>query len=352
MTLDLTFTLPQMLSLIGMCQAAFILTFIGGRAQNFASAALPLTYFLCLGLAFFLDFAAPYWAGLDNLSLLQWTAWLVGPPLSVPVVLQIVRSGKMPPWFAYLAAIIILAMGTFCYLAHIRAIGCSAWQECDTVRNWLVLSDVIVGLLAYAAVAPYWSDIRRCKREGGERYWLVVTLIAVNLWLLSMILIWGFNPGLAAKLLIMRSIIGVTLIYVATTSLLRIYPQAIELKSPASKNDLLTPNEEKSVEQLRDLIERQKIYQEPDCSRSFVARELAVSENAVSRIVSKVYGRTFPQLINEKRVDDAKQLLKETSAPAKIVASDVGFASLASFNRVFRDISGQSPSEYRTSSRK
>jgi AraC-like DNA-binding protein len=37
----------------------------------------------------------------------------------------------------------------------------------------------------------------------------------------------------------------------------------------------------------------------------------------------------------------------ETDMPIKAIAEDVGFNSIASFNRVFRDILGQSPGQFR-----
>ena len=59
------------------------------------------------------------------------------------------------------------------------------------------------------------------------------------------------------------------------------------------------------------------------------------------------YNKSFSQLLNERRVADAKRLLEETTATVKIISGEVGFNSTASFNRVFRDISGQSPSAWR-----
>ena len=53
--------------------------------------------------------------------------------------------------------------------------------------------------------------------------------------------------------------------------------------------------------------------------------------------------------MNERRVDDAKRLLVETDAAIKTIAEEVGFNSLPSFNRVFKDLTGYAPSIYRKS---
>jgi AraC-like DNA-binding protein len=54
-----------------------------------------------------------------------------------------------------------------------------------------------------------------------------------------------------------------------------------------------------------------------------------------------------PQLINGYRVQDAAVLIAQTDAPIKDIAEEAGFSSIATFNRVFKDITGKSPSAYR-----
>jgi AraC-like DNA-binding protein len=95
------------------------------------------------------------------------------------------------------------------------------------------------------------------------------------------------------------------------------------------------------------LLNVDKVYQEQEYSRASFAAELGVSEATVSRLANDYLRKTIPQLLNEYRVEDAKVLLKETDAPIQIVAKEAGFPSLATFNRVFRDLSGKTPSEYR-----
>lgn len=59
----------------------------------------------------------------------------------------------------------------------------------------------------------------------------------------------------------------------------------------------------------------------------------------------------FRHLLNSYRVAEARRILAD---PARrrdkliAVAMDSGFASLPSFNRVFRDLEGRTPSAFRT----
>jgi AraC-like DNA-binding protein len=79
-----------------------------------------------------------------------------------------------------------------------------------------------------------------------------------------------------------------------------------------------------------------------------LARELGISEARVSRLVSIAFEKSLPQVINERRIKDSLLLLDQTDAQISVVAEQVGFNSVPTFNRVFKDNMGISPSEYRS----
>ncbi|MBU6475348.1 MAG: AraC family transcriptional regulator [Alphaproteobacteria bacterium] len=64
-------------------------------------------------------------------------------------------------------------------------------------------------------------------------------------------------------------------------------------------------------------------------------------------MINVAFGKSFPRLLNEFRVDDAKRMLQNHEIPVQVVASEVGFNSLASFNRAFRDVTSLTPTQYR-----
>ena len=110
---------------------------------------------------------------------------------------------------------------------------------------------------------------------------------------------------------------------------------------------VLNEAERELAQKIESLLKFEKIYHEATYSRSDLAQELCVPESVVSRVVNLHFKKSFPQILNERRVEDAKILLLDTNASIKTVADEVGFNSLPSFNRVFKDIVGQSPSDYR-----
>ncbi len=66
-----------------------------------------------------------------------------------------------------------------------------------------------------------------------------------------------------------------------------------------------------------------------------------------SRIFKKYSGTTFISFLNNRRVSAAELLLLEENASVTDAAARVGFSSLTTFNRVFKDINGCTPSEFK-----
>ncbi|MGJ8628013.1 MAG: helix-turn-helix domain-containing protein [Sulfitobacter sp.] len=93
------------------------------------------------------------------------------------------------------------------------------------------------------------------------------------------------------------------------------------------------------------------IWREEGLTISALAHQLSVPEHRLRRAINQGLGyRNFSSFINHARIDAAKQQLENPKSMGKTVleiAYDVGFASLGPFNRAFRAITGQSPTEFR-----
>ena len=67
------------------------------------------------------------------------------------------------------------------------------------------------------------------------------------------------------------------------------------------------------------------------------------------KLFKRATGLTFTDYVARVRVEKAKALLLERNRRVSEIAYDVGFQSLTHFNRIFRKIVGQSPTDYRNS---
>jgi AraC-like DNA-binding protein/ligand-binding sensor protein len=80
-----------------------------------------------------------------------------------------------------------------------------------------------------------------------------------------------------------------------------------------------------------------------------VAQAMHVSTFYFCKMFKKATGLTFTEYLSRVRVEKAKKLLLNPHLRISEIAYDVGFQSLTHFNRVFRQVVGQSPTEYRES---
>lgn len=79
-----------------------------------------------------------------------------------------------------------------------------------------------------------------------------------------------------------------------------------------------------------------------------VASAVNVSPFHFCKLFKRATGLTFTDFVNRARVEKAKRLLMKPAARITEVAYDVGFQSLSHFNRSFRRIASESPTEFRS----
>jgi transcriptional regulator GlxA family with amidase domain len=94
----------------------------------------------------------------------------------------------------------------------------------------------------------------------------------------------------------------------------------------------------------RDAMDR--AYAEPLDTRA-VAAVACLSEAHFIRSFGACFGETPHRYLQRRRVERSMFLLRETDRSVTDICFDVGFMSLGTFSRTFREIVGETPSEYR-----
>jgi AraC-like DNA-binding protein len=80
-----------------------------------------------------------------------------------------------------------------------------------------------------------------------------------------------------------------------------------------------------------------------------LARVAHVSEAHFIRTFKATFGETPHRYLQRRRVERAMFLLRESDRSITDTCMEVGFTSLGTFSRTFREIVGTSPSDYRAS---
>ena len=99
------------------------------------------------------------------------------------------------------------------------------------------------------------------------------------------------------------------------------------------------------------VIKRAKEYicehQAEKLSLGSVAKAVNMSTFYFCKMFKKVTGINFTDYLSRVRIEKAKNLLLNPNLRVSEIAFEVGFQSLTHFNRVFKKILGQSPTDYR-----
>ena len=99
-------------------------------------------------------------------------------------------------------------------------------------------------------------------------------------------------------------------------------------------------------------MERERLYQNSELTLADLADRLDTTPHKLSEVLNSELGQTFYDFVNGYRVKDVqRRIADESSRNLKILAlaMDAGFASKSTFNAVFRQHTGQTPSSYRRS---
>jgi len=102
---------------------------------------------------------------------------------------------------------------------------------------------------------------------------------------------------------------------------------------------------------LNQTLERDQLYSFTGLTIKNLAGAMKVREYILRRFINQKLGyRNFNQFLNEFRIKKAIEIIKNSGGcGAKIsgIALDVGYASLSSFNKAFKELQGTTPSVYR-----
>lgn len=131
--------------------------------------------------------------------------------------------------------------------------------------------------------------------------------------------------------------------YESVLRLLTIFAQHLALVS----NQLLVQrsnSEPPAIQRARQFIAE---HQAEEISLGDVAKAVNTSTFYFCKMFKKTTGLNFTDYLARLRVEKAKNLLLNPNARISEIAFHVGFQSLSHFNRVFRRIVGQSPTDYR-----
>jgi AraC-like DNA-binding protein/ligand-binding sensor protein len=129
----------------------------------------------------------------------------------------------------------------------------------------------------------------------------------------------------------------------SVVKLLSIFAQHLAMLS----NQVLVQHENAEPPVIRRAKEFIIEHQSEDINLGQVARAVNTSTFYFCKMFKKVTGINFTDYLSRVRIEKSKNLLLNPNLRVSEIAFEVGFQSLTHFNRVFKKVLGQTPTDYR-----
>jgi AraC-like DNA-binding protein len=107
-------------------------------------------------------------------------------------------------------------------------------------------------------------------------------------------------------------------------------------------------------QKLELLCKDEHIYTDSTLNREKVAEKLGISAGYVSQIVNTITGDNFAHYINQYRVEAVKEMISDPEYENYTLLTmglESGFTSKTTFYNAFKKVTGQTPNEYKNSSK-
>lgn len=271
--------------------------------------------------------------GVPNLGLLWWFC------------LSLLRDNFKVSAFEYLG-LIALACTPFFYffesLGYILPFG-------TTVHDLGSIPPVImVGHITWVALSERNSDLVEHRRRA--RFWIVFAPLAA-------LLVSLFSESMGSDRLasILRNGLGVIPAQLVLLFwLTQISPERLQFKAPAkvaTDEPAIDPKDVALHRRLMQAIDDEHVYLRPGLTIESLAELLNAPTHNLRHLINAGMGyRNFASFLNGYRLAHAQAALADIDRARDTIlaiAYDSGFASLQSFNRVFKDVIGQTPTDFR-----
>ncbi|MEN8076143.1 response regulator [Clostridioides difficile] len=146
--------------------------------------------------------------------------------------------------------------------------------------------------------------------------------------------------------------LGVTRLILKPSTMREIEEAVITMVSNLKNKNIRTESEETESNSANSFIVKNALkYIQENYTRKITLAEVAektyVSQWYLSKLLNKHTEKSFSDILNQIRINVAKDLLKNPSMRIGDIAEEVGFIDMAHFSRVFKKFEGCSANEYR-----
>lgn len=218
------------------------------------------------------------------------------------------------------------------------------------IHLWIYLFVVLHLLKQYQQrVKDYYSNIEQ-HNLNWIRFFISVFATVYIVFLMVSILLLKYNYKISFNILGVTVSLAIFIMGyhgLKQTPIITIAPSK-PLKQESAE---LSPDFIQSLTtQLNALMNEEKLFTDPELNLDDLAKKLNISRNFLSQFINEYLQTNFYDYINGLRVEEMKRLLLNTDKGYMTIyalATEAGFNAKSTYNRIFKRITGMTPTEFK-----
>lgn len=280
------------------------------------------------------------WNAMGPAAAIAWVLSVAGAGMFWAFALELFGDNRRLALTRFLPAVVLLAI----------AIIARFYDE--TARPLWLVHNLIGAVLMLHVLAVIWTGRRDDLVEARRRLRRpLLGVAAIYTLILAAVQIGELYLGSASSLSFLAAASLLALSLGSGLVFLRDDPQLLGGPSLVRMTRRAGTRDEPLLQRLMQALDEDEVWREEGLTIGALASRLGAAEHHLRRLINEDLGyRNFAAFLNERRIAAAQVALtdpEKARVAISTVAYDVGFSSLAPFNRAFREITGKTPSDWR-----
>lgn len=179
---------------------------------------------------------------------------------------------------------------------------------------------------------------------GDSKNWLIqFTLALFFIWTGFLLQAFVYDVNWYIGITAMEVVVFFVICFVAMTQMDKILKPVTTLVE--SSEELFN-----LAQQANGMLDDEKLYLNSNLTLDILAKKMGTSRHELSNALNNALKRSFPELLNEVRINHSKNILiqdKKKSMSIETIAYESGFNSLSTFYKNFKKNTGITPAEFR-----
>jgi AraC-like DNA-binding protein len=293
-------------------------------------------------------------------------AFLYGPPLFLYVKSLVYKNFALKKWDALHLVPFALCSGYFIYLYHLRSTATkvrilTAAVEQTRIEEIIIIGSIHLQIICYLIAAVltllnYRSEFKKIYSNTGRMYfsWLnfvlfgyiLIWIVDVSIFILDCI---SIPASFLNSLALVLTFIYANIIVYKGLKQPEIF-NGIEKRPKYTRSKLTQPEKATYLKKLESYMQQEKPYLISSLTINDLGKKVSTPPRYLSQIINESLGKNFFDFVNSYRVEEAKKMLQDSSNSRFNIMEllfEVGFNTKSVFNRVFKNHTGMTPTEYK-----